>query len=283
MRKFISLFLSMCLLINCFSMSVFATDNDNVVTFESVKESAVRQNKVIDMASYENELKNALSESERQKILKKYEKYKVNEIIIYPDDNLSNSKNADMISSLFSNSITSAEGSTRIVQSYMYGSSVNYDSKNGSDLNAFLYTAVNIGIGWSHPALGAFMSILGLMIQEGDYSSYKSVIITTLHDYVVISKQFQVYNGSNWITMVTSQKKETNAQVNTVYYKNTERKTGNKDLNIVKEDIGNYYYNESTLLTQAINLYYSGSSPFVYYYYNGQVINYNNDSMYFTY
>lgn len=280
MRKILSVILLLSLLINCFSISAFADNKennnvDNIVTFDSVKEKAIRQNKVINMNEYENEMKNAVSESERQEILNKYKKYHVNETIVYPNEKLNSGDNFSLLT---------AEGSNRIVYSYLYGGASTYSEKYGSSLGQLTYTVVSIGVGWSHPAVGAFMSVLGLYIPEYQYGSYTNIVQTTLHDYVIMNKQFQVYNGSAWITMVTSQKKETSAQLNTVHYKNGARQNPiNRNLNIVREDIGNLYYNEATLLAQAVNLYFSGSSPFVYYYYNGQTINYNNDALYFSY
>jgi len=288
MKKFICVIISLCLLINIFSVNVYASSgiHDNTDTtskFKSIKERAINQNKVINLTEYETELKNAKSETERQKILKKYEKYYVEQVVLYHSVNDMSEHKQSLLNSPEISSLLISEGNTRTVLNYLYGATTTYDQKTGSDLGELSSLFINIVVGWKHPAIGAFMSILGYFIEPAEYESYDSVIIRTLHDYVVVNKEFQVYNGSAWVTMVTTQKKETNGQVNTVSYVDSIRYTHNKDLNIVQENIGNYYYNEATLTSQAINLYFSGSSPFVYYYYNGQTINYNNDSLYFVY
>ncbi|QLG38135.1 MULTISPECIES: hypothetical protein [unclassified Paenibacillus] len=239
------------------------------ITKEYLKKKAIREGKELDVAEYESKLENAKTQSEIEEIMESVDDYSVHTEIEY-QNKLYSVDNVDS----FDRSITimASPGDTRLRTEYSYGAQTLYGNEQG-DLTKMGFKLLNIGAGMTHPYVGAFMTVLDLFIKDSEYDSYKSTIIRTMHDYVIIYKYVDVYqwNGFQyiWAPMATSTKKNSSAQLNVVYYKNSVRYTpSNYDLGQISGQAGDYFYDEARLTQLAKNTL----SPLYYGYQAGTVV-----------
>ncbi|MEK3825108.1 MULTISPECIES: hypothetical protein [Paenibacillus] len=239
------------------------------VTKEFLKEKAIQEGKQLNVAEYESKLDNAKTQSEIEDIMELMSDYSVYTEIEYQNKlySISNIDNLD-----HNVAIMASPGDTRLRTEYSYGAQTLYGNEQG-DLNKMGNKLIQIGAGMTHPYVGAFMTVIDLFIKENEYDSYKNTIVRSLHDYVIIYKYVDVYqwNGFQyvWTPMATSTKKNTSAQLNVVYYKNSTRYTPrNFDLGQISGQAGNYFYDEARLSSLAKNTL----SPLYYGYQSGAVI-----------
>lgn len=239
------------------------------VTKEYLKEKAIREGKQLDVEAYEKKLESAKTESELERVMESVDDYSVHTEIKYQNKlySVDDLENFDQ-----SATIMASPGDTRLRTEYSYGAQTLYGNEQG-DLSKMGEKIVLIGAGMTHPYVGAFLSVLDLFLVETEYDSYKSTITRTLHDYVIIYKYVDVYqwNGFQyiWAPMATSTKKNTSAQLNVVYYKNSVRYTPSHfDLGQISGQAGNFFYDEARLTSLAK----STLSPLHYGYQGGTVV-----------
>jgi hypothetical protein len=247
------------------SVQTLYTSTPTKVDFKSIKEKAIQQNKIFDEKKYNDELKNAKTQEEKQKVIDSFNNYVVYREIVSPNNTSQSATTMQPAVNI---------GDVSIEYEYVYGGDTTYNYSSTNTLDNALYTAIDIGVGWTHPFTGAFMSVLGLFIPSDDYQTYSGIVLTTLHDYVITRKEAVRWDGSHWDSMATSEQKDTSAQLNAVYYAGSTRETpSNLDLGLVEEDTGEYFNDDSMLESLAKNTTY----PLYYAYNTGTTVNYNND------
>ncbi|MBU5670234.1 hypothetical protein [Paenibacillus brevis] len=232
----------------------------STVTFDYIREKALKEGLAIDINKYEAELGKTLAlkstQSNQQNL-----SFLLDDYIVYSETEYPDSHSQIGISAV--------SGDTRIITEYAYGAQTEYKNTRG-DLAVLANKVFEFGAGLTHPYVGAFMSILGFFINESEYESYNSTITRSLHDYVIINKKVEVYRNNIWEPMATSQKKNTHAQLNTVYYKGNVRYTpSNLDIGQISGQAGNFFYDEDRLRSLAKNTLY----PLFYSYSGGTVVN----------
>ncbi|MFB5761483.1 hypothetical protein [Paenibacillus medicaginis] len=228
-----------------------------------IKEKAIEEGKELNVNAYENALEKANSGAEKEKLYKELDEYVVYSEVEYL--NTDGSTNGGV-------SILASPGDSRITTSYVYGQQTTYANQSGK-LSDMTSKSITLGFSYTHPYVSTFMSILDVFIPSVQYASYNSTIISTIHDYVIIRKAVEIYqwNGTQyiWAPMATSEKKNTSAQLNTVYYKGSVRYTpSNLDLGQIAGQAGTYFYDEARL----VSLAKSALSPLYYYYTSGSVV-----------
>ena len=238
-----------------------------------IRQKAINENKSIDMIKYDAEFKSAKTVEQKQAFYENLEKYAINTSIEYIP-NLSNKST----NSITTASSTPVVGDTMMYTYTYYAMSTEWSAKSAQTFSYLVGSTISIFTGWAHTGTGVFMSSIGLFIAPYDYDTYKGILIRSLLDYQINVKQAKVYQYSNgkyfWAPMATTEKRYTNCQINTVYYKNTVRQPEiNKSLGLVKEEYGTYYLDETRLISLAKNT----SSPLYWSYNTGTAYTYNND------
>ncbi|WP_178023660.1 hypothetical protein [uncultured Paenibacillus sp.] len=243
--------------------SIDPMTESSTVTFEYIKQKALKEGKALDVNKYEATLQKMASlgstniNNDKQNLLDDY--------VVYRETETSSRIGT-----------TAVSGDTRITTEYVYGAQTKYRDSSG-DLENMATKLFEFALGQTHPYVGTFMSVLGIFIQPKDYTTYTGTIVTSLHDYVIITKKAEVYRNNIWEPMATSQKKNTSAQVNSVYYKGTVRYTPkNLDLGQVSGQAGEFFYDDAKLQSLAKNTL----SPLFYSYQFGTIV---NVSPYFQY
>lgn len=243
--------------------SIDPMTESSTVSFEYIKQKALKEGKALDINKYEATLQKMTSRGSSS-INNDYQKL-LDDYVVYRETKTSRNIGTAAVS-----------GDTRITTEYVYGAQTKYKDASG-DLKNMATKLFEFALGQTHPYVGTFMSVLGIFIPEKDYSTYTGTIVTSLHDYVIISKKAEVYRNGKWEPMATSQKKNTSAQINSVYYKGTVRYTPqNLNLGQVSGQAGDYFYDEDRLQQLAKNTL----SPLFYSYQYGTIV---NVSPYFQY
>ena len=231
----------------------------STVTFEYIKTKALKEGKALDIAKYEAELAKATASKSIQSSLENQSL--LDEYVVYSETNYFNSD--------LKMGVSAVSGDTRLITEYTYGAQTEYKNTAGS-LKVLANKVFEFALGMTHEYVGIFMSVLGFFIEPVEYESYNSTITRSLLDYVIINKRVEVYRNNIWEPMATSQKKNTSAQINTVYYKGSVRYTP-RNLNIgqISGQAGNFFYDEDRLRSLAKNTL----SPLFYSYNGGTLVN----------
>ncbi len=268
LSKIFSITMVSILLLSSFQTSVIAKSTPEEIELKDLR----KQSKVIDINSYEDEMRRSKSAKEQLETSKKYQKYAVSTEIVY----------LDKAGNILTDNIQAAStpGSTRISSYTYYGASTTYDTKSSSTLSGFSQLTLDIGMSWSHPAIGVLYTMIGRIISQDEFNSYTGIIARTLYDYKIQEKIVEVYkldtmtSQYKWEPMVLSSMRSTGAQSNLVYYYKQQRQNpSNLDLGIVKYETGNYFYQEDRLISIAKSATY----PISYPYTTGATTSYNND------
>lgn len=167
---------------------------------------------------------------------------------------------------------TPRPGDARLVESQYFGGTTEYAKPSGG-LSTMANKIIEFAVGQTHSYVGLFMSALDILIPEEEYINYTGTVTTLLHDHLYLQKTVEVYkdNGisSGWEPMVTSVKRSTSLQINTVYYKGKVRYTPtNKDIGLIQGQAGNFFYDNEKL----ISLGKSTTSPLYYNYQGGSIV-----------
>lgn len=256
---------------------------DNSTPIGQLRVQAIKADKILNVDNYEVRRKNAKTIQDVVCIEAEMQKYAMHTAIDYIS-----ARNISLNDSVLSSSILSTTtpivGDVRIRTSTYYAAQTSYSQKSAQTLNSLVNSSLSIAVGWAHSALGVFMSVLQMIVPPYDYSTYTGIIERTLYDYKITQTIIDVYKYDGiskyyWAPMVTSEKRYTYGQINTVYYKKSVRYTPtNFDAGLVKLETG-LFYNDTAKMIQMAK---SALSPYFYAYNSGTSVNYNNDSR-FTY
>ena len=220
--------------------------------FKAFKEKAIKENKILDITKYEQELSKSKTVEEKQNFYNSIKNFIVEETVQY----MTNDREKNLTNTKSFSTYSPKVGDTRIITDTYYAGSTTWDQKSASSLNLLASNLISIVVGLNYTVTGAFMSIINLYVPPYDFETYKNVIVRTLYDYKISVKHVEVYQFdglSNYYfaPMASSEFRQTNAQLNTVYYKNDVRNIQNLDLGLIKEEYGTYYSDESKLTQMA--------------------------------
>ncbi|OAB48477.1 hypothetical protein [Paenibacillus antarcticus] len=230
----------------------------STVSFEYIKEKALKEGKALDINKYEEELSKSMELNPTQRSLQNQDllkDYVVYSETVYPNGNPEIGSRA-------------VSGDTRITDKLTYGAQTVYNDTAG-DLQVLAKKAFEFAVGMTHPYVGIFQSVLGLVVNPPEYTSYNSTITRSLLDYVIITRVVEVYRNGIWEPMATSTKKNTSAQLNVVYYKGTVRYTpSNLNIGQISGQAAEYFYDTAKLTSLAK----STTSPLYYSYNYGAIV-----------
>lgn len=281
-KRVLSLAVVVALMVNIFAVSTMAKEEAEVVTateaerdydslYSSVKEKAEKSDKVLDVKAYNKAMKKAKTPEEQMAVSAQFREFAAYETVEYFSSAADESTMG--LEPMMGVMSSASQGDTRIISSYYLIASTQYDSKYGSSLDSVQQLAVDIGVGFTHPMIWVFFSVINTVVNENspDWAQYTDVIHRTLLDGIVEEKTVEVYKvdwftgQGQWEPMVYSSKLSESSQINTVYYKNRERLTpSNYDLGLIRTVSGDYYGSDWYL----IDLAESTTSPLSFPYQN---------------
>lgn len=216
-------------------------------------DSAENKKFLSDYENYEESMKNAKTVDEVIELRKSMDKYVVSQEITYPAKESSKGLVAAV-----------SPGDTRINSRDYTTASHNFSNAQSTSLQIIAYNLLAIAIGWFQPVIGVFLSLTGLTMSEPDYSTVTGLIISNVHIYNYTDKYVEVYrydsanNNYRWEPMATSQYRQTKSVVTLAQWKknNVSQPAKVKDVGIVRTEQGNFYYDNTQLVSLAKNTTY---------------------------